>query len=272
MEVVYMNRMNWLDDKKFEILDLYENQGKKQIEIAEHFNVSQTAISLRLRKWEKSNTDFNRFKKFDNIEKEDVRRMYWDEEMHPVQIAEKYGCHKQVIVNRMKEWGIPLRTKSQARMGKLNPIYNVGHSKKARERMSDAFLNRTRSSFGFSGSWGKVQLYETPNQGVIKMRSSWEVETAEYLTSKNIDWYYESEWLDLGYTKYLPDFYLPKLNLFIEVKGRKKGTDIEKVLKARKYGNKVLLWDGEELLRRGIINNCGVTEINRKYKNEFKTD
>jgi len=48
--------------------------------------------------------------------------------MHPVQIAEKHGCHKQVIVNRMKEWGIPLRTKSEARMDKLNnarQIYNI---------------------------------------------------------------------------------------------------------------------------------------------------
>ena len=260
-----MKRLDWLDEKKDEISELYAS-GKTQVEIADHFNTSQGSISTRLRKWCLSNPDGNRFKRFDNIEKEDVRRMYWDEEMHPVRIAEKYGCHKQVIVNRMKEWGIPLRTKSQSRMGKLNPIYDVGHSEVTRNKMSDAFWNGKRTSFGFSGNWGNVTLYETLNQGIVKMRSSWEVKTADYLTRKNINWLYESEWLDLGCTKYLPDFYLPEYNLYIEVKGRKKGTDIEKVLEARKLGNKILLWDGEELLKRGIIDNCGVTEINRKYR------
>jgi len=99
------------------------------------------------------------------------------------------------------------------------------------------------------------------------MRSGWEIKVADYLTSKSINWYYEFKWLDLGNMKYLPDFYLPDINLFIEVKGRMKGKDLEKVLMARKLGNKILLWGGEELLRRGIINNSGSTIINRKYRN-----
>lgn len=123
-------------------------------------------------------------------------------------------------------------------------------------------------SFGFgSGTWGKRSFYITPNQGKVCMRSGWEVKTADYLTLNNVDWYYENEWLDLGNTKYLPDFYLPKLNVYIEVKGRKKGSDIEKVVSARKFGNKVFLWDAEELFKRGIIKNTGITEINRKYRN-----
>lgn len=260
-----MYRMMWLDEKKDEII-LLHNKGKKQIEIAQHFNVSQTAISTRLRKWGFNNPDGNRFRRFDDIDEETIRRLYWDEELHPAKIAEKYGCHKQVIVNRMKDWGIPLRTKSQARVGKLNPIYGVGHTKEARSKMSESFCSGKRKSFGFSGNWGNACLYDSHNQGLIKMRSSWEVKVADYLTSKNINWYYESKWIDLGNTKYLPDFYLTDLNIFIEVKGRKKGSDIEKVINSRKLGNKILLWDGEELLKRGIINNSGTTEINRKYR------
>lgn len=259
-----MKRLDWLDGKKEEILELYDS-GKTQVEIAKHFEVSQTAISTRLRKWGASNPDGNRFKRMD-IDKEDVRRMYWDEEMHPSQIAAKYGCHKQVITNRMLEWGIPFRTKSEARKGKLNPIYGVGHTEETRKKMSDAFWNGTRTNFGFAGNWGNVELYDSPEQGLIKMRSGWESKTADYLTDKGIKWLYEDVWLDLGDCKYLPDFYLPDLKLFIEVKGQKKGSDIEKVFRARKIGNKVLLWDGEELLKRGIINNSGSTEINRKYK------
>jgi len=65
---------------------------------------------------------------------------------------------------------------------------------------------------------------------------------------------------------YLPDFYLPNFDLYIEVKGRKKEIDIKKVRTAKSCGFNVLLWDGEELLKLGIINNAGSTEINRKYK------
>lgn len=122
-----MDRMGWLDEKKDEIIEMYDN-GKTQKEVATHFKVSTTAISLRLRKWNASNTDVNRFTRID-LDKEIVRRLYWDEELHPSQIAKRYNCHKQTIVNRMKDWGIPFRTKSQARMGKLNPIYGVGHTK-----------------------------------------------------------------------------------------------------------------------------------------------
>ena len=105
-----MNRMGWLDDKKNVIIGMY-GEGKTQTEIALYFKVSTTAISLRLRKWGVSNVDVNRFRRFD-LDKETIRQLYWDEELHPSQIAEKYGCCKQVITNRMKKWGIPFRTKS----------------------------------------------------------------------------------------------------------------------------------------------------------------
>jgi predicted DNA-binding protein YlxM (UPF0122 family) len=262
-----MRRNKWLDDKKGEIIELYED-GLTQIEIADKYGVSQTAISTRLRKWGVSNPDGNRFKRV-VIDKDELYDMYWNKEMHPSQIAKKYGCSKQVITNNLIAYDIPRRTKSEARIGKLNPIFDVGHTKVARKKMSDAFSSGQRT-IGYSGCWGKPSLYKTPFQGVVKMRSSWEVKTADYLNDKNIKWYYEYEWLDLGDSKYLPDFYLPDLNLYIEVKGRKKAEDIKKVKTARKLNFKVLLWDGEELLRRGIINNSGDAEINRKYRNGKK--
>lgn len=257
-----MKRMTWLDDKKDEIIKMCE-KGKTQREIATCFGVSLRPVNVRLRKWGINNPDANRFRRFD-IDEETVRHLYWDKELHPSQIAKKYGCNKQVIINRMKDWGIPFRTKSQARMGKLNPIYNVGHTEEARKKMSDSFVNGR--TIGFNTHWGKGAYYIIPNQGKVWMRSGWEVKTADYLTANNIDWYYEFEWLDLGEIKYLPDFYLPELDVYIEVKGRKKGPDIEKVILAVEFGYKVFLWDGEELLKRGIIINSGITEINRKYR------
>ena len=249
-----MERIVWLDEKKEEIVKLY-NEEKTQLEISKYFNVSQTAISTRLRKWGLSNPDGNRFKRFDDIDEETIRRLYWDEEMHPAQIAEKYGCHKQVIVNRMKEWSIPLRTKSQARIGKLNPIYGVGHTKSARKKMSDAFVNGRE--FGFNAkTWGKGQYYDSPLQGKVWMRSSWEVKVAEYLTSLELDWYYEYKWLKVGDVNYLPDFFIPELSLYIEVKGREKPEDMEKLNKSQQLYN-IVLWNREVLYNLGLINASG---------------
>jgi hypothetical protein len=262
-----MERMEWLDDYKDIIMCLY-NQGMKQIEIAEEFEVSQTAISTRLRKWKVSNPDGNRFKRVD-ISKEELYDMYWNREMHPVDIGKIFGCSKMAIHQKMEAYGIPKRTKSEARRGKLNPIYGIGHTKEARRKMSLAFENGRK--IGFNGYWGNFDICDTPNQGVVKMRSGWEIKTAKYLTSKNINWYYEYKWLDLGHAKYLPDFYLPDYDIFIEVKGRKKKIDVVKARSAKKLGYKILLWDGEELLKRGIIDNAGDTEINRKYKNYYDT-
>jgi hypothetical protein len=260
-----MKRMDWLDDKKDEISILY-NEGETQAEISKHFNVSQTAISIRLRKWGLSNPDGNRFKRFDEIDEETVKRMYWDEEMHPVQIAEKYGCDKQVIVNRMKDWGIPLRTKSQARIGRLNPIFGVGHTKGSKKKMSEAFENGR--TIGFNTNWGVGNFYKTPNQGDVWMRSGWEIATADYLTAQNKNWYYEYEWIKLSESfRYLPDFYLPEYNLYIEVKGRVKEKDLRIKDIMIDSGHKFLFWDGEELLKRGIIRNPGRTDIYNKYVN-----
>lgn len=257
-----MKRMHWLDGKKDEIIQMYRD-GYKQAKIAEYFNISQTAISTRLRKWKASNSDGNRFIRID-IPKSILYDLYWNKKMHPAQIGNKFGCSIGTVQHRMKEYGIPTRTKSQARMGKLNPIYNVGHSQKARNKMSEAFVNGRR--MGFNSHWGNGSYYDTPNQGRKWMRSGWEIKTADYLTSKNINWYYEYRWLKISYgMNYLPDFYLPDKDKYIEVKGRKKERDLKKFKLAQQKYN-IELWDGEELLKRGIIDNCGITEINRKYK------
>lgn len=51
------------------------------------------------------------------------------------------------------------------------------------------------------------------------LRSSWELTIAQAMLSLNIAHTYESHRLDLGDCTYLPDFYLPDLDIFIEVKG-----------------------------------------------------
>jgi DNA-directed RNA polymerase subunit RPC12/RpoP len=53
----------------------------------------------------------------------------------------------------------------------------------------------------------------------IRLRSNYELFYAKYLDKNKITWSYESKTFDLGKTTYTPDFYLPKTNEYIEVKG-----------------------------------------------------
>lgn len=259
-----MKRLKWLDEKREEIIKLHREDGWTNKQLSEYYGVSTRAIGTRLRKWGANISDCNRNNRV-NIPKEDIRRMYWDEQMHPSQIAKKYGVHKQTITNKMILYNIPSRTKSEARMGKLNPIYDVGHTKEARNKMSQAYVNGR--TVGYNEHWGSNVKYITPNQGEVTMRSSWEAKTADYLTSEGLDWFYEYKRFELGNTSYCPDFYIPILNLYIEVKGRLKDVDLEKYNKIKSEIN-IILWDGIELLKLGIIDNCGDTELNRKYRKE----
>lgn len=65
----------------------------------------------------------------------------------------------------------------------------------------------------------------------VKLKGSWELLVAKWLDSKAIKWEHETksfkyEWN--GIRTYYPDFYLPELNLFLEVKGYQRDRDLAK--------------------------------------------
>lgn len=64
----------------------------------------------------------------------------------------------------------------------------------------------------------KWHAYDGPH-GRINMRSQSEVIFAQKLDAHNIEWQYEPERFDLGWTTYRPDFYLPAFDTYVEVKG-----------------------------------------------------
>lgn len=87
--------------------------------------------------------------------------------------------------------------------------------------------------------WSKSSVYTTIDGFEVKMDSTWEVAMAEKLDELNIRWVRNDD-TKLEYTtvrgrkrKYIPDFYLPDHDLYIEVKGywtdaaRHKMKDIE---------------------------------------------
>lgn len=67
----------------------------------------------------------------------------------------------------------------------------------------------------YRGQWTR---YEGP-QGTINMRSKSEALFARHLDSIGVNWQYEPQRFDLGWSTYCPDFYLPKFDRWIEVKG-----------------------------------------------------
>lgn len=88
--------------------------------------------------------------------------------------------------------------------------------------------------------WSKSSLYTTIDGFEVKMDSTWEVAMAAKLDELGIRWIRDENLILEYYTirgrkrRYIPDFYLPDLDLYIEVKGywtdaaRHKMKDVEK--------------------------------------------
>lgn len=80
-------------------------------------------------------------------------------------------------------------------------------------------------------AFGRKFLYEG-SRGTMQMRSPLEVKLAVLLDSWNVEWKYESHQFEVDkgtweYFTYVPDFYLPELNVFIEVRGKWSDSDRE---------------------------------------------
>ncbi len=70
-----------------------------------------------------------------------------------------------------------------------------------------------------SPRFGKIAHGKKSKYKNIWMRSTWEVDYAKWLDKKKIEWKYEPKYFDLKTASYTPDFYLPKTNEYIEIKG-----------------------------------------------------
>ena len=73
--------------------------------------------------------------------------------------------------------------------------------------------------------WSKQSMYTTVDGFEVQMDSTWEVALAKKLDELEIKWHRDENMI-LEYRtvrgrkrKYIPDFYLPDYNLYVEVKG-----------------------------------------------------
>ncbi|KKL59181.1 hypothetical protein LCGC14_2217940 [marine sediment metagenome] len=87
------------------------------------------------------------------------------------------------------------------------------------------------------------------------MRSSYEIAYAKWLDKQNIKWKYESKTFDLGNTTYTPDFYLPKTNKYIEIKGywREDAKKKFKKFKTIYSETKIQVLNYQKIIKKGIL-------------------
>lgn len=196
------------------------------------------------------------------IDKTVLKEMYWDKQMHPAEIGKVFGIHKITVHKKMKEFGIKTRSKSEARKGKMNPLFHVGHSLETRQKMSDLFLDGRRK-VSLTNQYGTPTLYK----GTL-YRSTWEAGVAFHLDTQKVTYFYEYnsfKYPDVGGIRrtYTPDFYLPEglsksTPSYIEVKGSFRDRDQYKIDHCvREHGILVLMWDMPVLIELGIINTAG---------------
>lgn len=238
------------------VIKMYVKGNYTQREISKYFGVSVSTVSGNLRKLGIYSKDLNRsFVKTKlriNIPKEIVQNLYWNKKLNMAEIAEKFKCSRSAISRRMIEYNILRRTKKEsAKRGKDNPRYGKPMSKESKRKLIRSIISNKKEIKSYGK--GNGAYYDTPNQGRKWMRSSWEIKVADYLTENNVDWFYEYAWLKINKEiYYLPDFYLPDKNYYIEVKGWKTERTMKKYKLAKEFYN-IKLWDQEELRKRKIV-------------------
>jgi hypothetical protein len=126
-----------------------------------------------------------------------------------------------------------IRCKKCAKQGPLHPNYVDGRSSEkyycidCGKKINDQtyFFGKKRclscSHKGKrNGHYGKVTSYpKWEKHKNIWMKSSYEIFFAKWCDKNKIKWQYEPKTFDLGKTTYTPDFYLPEIDTYIEVKG-----------------------------------------------------
>lgn len=76
--------------------------------------------------------------------------------------------------------------------------------------------------------------------GNIWFRSSWEATVAKWFDEQGVEWVYEPKRFVLGDVTYVPDFYLPSLDCYVEVKGWL-GRNSKDVIRIRRFKEKYAL-------------------------------
>jgi hypothetical protein len=151
--------------------------------------------------------------------------------------------------NNTKEKSEKARLAAEARRGLNNPVFRVINGKTNKDRMREAFARNGTSFKGKNNpAYGKVYgggikrcWHILSNGRRISFRSTWEAAFAHYLEALSVEYEYESQIFKFEQFTYTPDFYLPNIDLWIEIKGFIRDDDLEKIEALRGLGKRLLV-------------------------------
>ncbi len=186
---------------------------KKNHSLARNRKAAETLKQLGEKGLLPQQTENKELKEKRRLKNQKALQKMWKEGRHPLQSKSK----EELNIIRKK---ISNTLKDLADMGEL-PVQNFSQEKKRSiaKKVSEKLREGIRTGrIKLSPGWKKVAYKDKI------LRSNWEKETAQFLDAHKIHWEYESLILPyydtsrdrVAYT--IPDFYLPKYHVVIEVK------------------------------------------------------
>jgi len=247
--------------------------------IAKKLGCSRKAIRNRLKKYNipvRTIDMANRLENDCKITKQFLLRKYNENKKTMSQIAKELDCSEAPIRNRLIRHNIHIRTFSEILINKLakniknHPSYLDGRAsrkyycincdkrisvsngiygqKKCRSCASR--LNWKNKDYRNSMACGRKIRYNG-----IAMRSSYEIKFAYFLDLSGIKWLYESKAFDLKHSTYIPDFYIPEWDCYIEIKGwwRKDAKEKFRLFKKQYLKTNIVIINKNKLEKLGVL-------------------
>ena len=197
---------------------------------------------------------------------------YIVEKKNTTDIAKICKAGKSTVKRWIKKHGIEIRSNSESHIGikrslesrlkqsksvtgEKNHFYGKSHKFRSIESMMSK-----KMYYPYQGGHVKWYTHTRSDGTVIKLQGTWEFETARFLDKEKEIYKVHGEFSGFPYNcsgknkVYFPDFYLPKYNIYLEVKGFFNDKMRVKIESAKKTHNIcVEVWEEKDLLELGIL-------------------
>lgn len=128
------------------------------------------------------------------------------------------------------------------------------HTPETKKKLSEMMYERYKNGWQNKAGRCKKIPYHSQIAGDIKVDGGWELASAKYLDTLNINWnrntkrfkYLKSDGKE---STYCPDFYIKETDLYIEVKGYK--TELDET-KWKQFKHNLEIWDRTKLKELGL--------------------
>lgn len=170
----------------------------------------------------------------------------------------------QYIKARILDLPMPIVTdETKTKISKANT--GKKHKEEIKQKIKES-VQQNINNDNWHLSFSKARTIEYKG---YKFQGSWEVAFAKYLDNLNIKWERSNKKFDYTYNndnhKYLPDFYLPDYNLYIEIKGYPTQRDF---CKWEQFTDNLDIYFGDDLYNLGIIKSY--KDIYKNIDNKFR--